>query len=224
MEIEFHGKPSYTLAHVAIGHDEELVAESDAMAGMSANIEMETSTRGGLMSSARRSVMGGESFFLNTFSVASGQEGYVDLVTGTQGDMIHLPLDGELGVQSGCFVASAPSVDLDASFEGFSGFFSGMGLTMLRASGSGDLILSSYGGVMKKQVSGEYVVDTGHIVAFEQTLDFDVERVGGWGTTFFSGEGLVCRFQGEGTVYVQTRNARGFASWIHPFRPVSDDD
>ncbi len=223
MDVEFIGDPEYTLARTSLSNDEQIVAEANAMASMSPNIHMQTSTKGGFMQSARRSVMGGESFFLNTFSVESGEHGFVDLAPGAQGDMVHIDLDGEMGVQSGCFVASAPSVELDASFSGFKGFFGGLGLTMLRMSGKGDLLLASFGAIMEKQVDGEYVVDSGHIVAFDRTLNFDVERVGGWGTTLLSGEGLVCRFNGEGTVYVQTRNVPGFAAWIHPFRPVESD-
>jgi uncharacterized protein (TIGR00266 family) len=174
MDVEFIGDPDYTLARASISNDERIVAEANAMASMSPNIHMETSTRGGLLQSAKRSFMGGESFFLNTFSLESGERGFVDLAPGAQGDMIHVPLDGAMGVQSGCFVASAPSVELDASFSGFKGFFGGLGLTMLRMSGEGDLLLASFGAIMEKQVDGEYVVDSGHIVAFDRTLDFDV--------------------------------------------------
>jgi uncharacterized protein (TIGR00266 family) len=128
------------------------------------------------------------------------------------------------GVTRGAFLASDTEVDVDSQFGGFQGFFSGLGFGMLRASGTGDLYLSAFGGVREVEVTDEYVVDTGHILAFEEHLDFDVETVGGWKPTLLSGEGLVCRFRGEGTVYVQTRNAPSFASWLHPFRPVQSNE
>jgi len=223
MEHQFLGQPDFTMTRITMAPGEEVVSEAGAMAGMSSNVSIETGMRGGFLESAKRTVMGGESFFVNTFRAEEGQEGVLDLAPGAPGDMFHLDLDGGLGIQRGCFVASDADVDLDASFEGFSGFFSGMGLTMLRARGQGDLFLSSYGALRTKKVTDEYVVDTGHIVAFEESLEYNVERVGGWGTTFFSEEGLVCRFYGEGTVYIQSRNVPSFASWIHPFRPTKND-
>ena len=64
-------------------------------------------------------------------------------------------------------------------------------------------------------VDGEYIVDTGHIVAFENTLDYRITKVGdSWIGAFLGGEGLICRFQGRGKVYCQTHNARSFGRLI----------
>ena len=70
------------------------------------------------------------------------------------------------------------------------------------------------------EVDGNYVVDTGHIVAFTDGLEYSVGKVGGYKSLFFSGEGLVCKFSGRGRLWLQTRQLGAFASWIHPFRPV----
>ena len=69
-------------------------------------------------------------------------------------------------------------------------------------------------------VQGEYVVDTGYIVAFTEGLDYKVQSVGGYKSLFLSGEGLVCRFSGSGKLWIQTRQVPSFSSWVNPFRPV----
>ncbi len=223
MDYELIGTPDYGMVRVHLTRGDEVQAETGAMVGMDSSVEMETSMKGGFMESAKRSVMGGESFFLNTFTAPNGS-GRVELASGLPGDVLHLELGGPHGVTRGAFLAADTSVNVDSQVSGFQGFFSGLGFGMLRASGSGDLYLTSFGGIREVDVDDEYVVDTGHILAFEDRLDFNVETVGGWKPTLLSGEGLVCRFRGEGTVYVQTRNTPSFASWLHPFRPVQTDD
>lgn len=224
MRYEQIGSPDYGMVRVHLATGDEVQAEAGAMVGVDDSVEMETSMKDGFMASARRSVMGGESFFLNTFR-ALNEGGRVELAAGLPGDVIELEVDGQPhGITRGAFLASDTSVDVNAQFGGFQGFFSGLGFGMLRASGSGSLYLSSFGGIREVHVIDEYVVDTGHILAFEETLDFSVETIGGWKPTLLSGEGLIARFHGSGTIYVQTHNALSFASWLHPFRPVQSEN
>ena len=86
-------------------------------------------------------------------------------------------------------------------------------------SGRGDLWFNTYGGMIAVDVDGEYIVDTGHIVAFTEGLEYQVGRIGGYKSLFFSGEGLICRFRGRGRLWIQTRKLGAFASWVRPFRP-----
>jgi len=223
MRYEPIGTPDYGMIRVHLATGDEVQAEVGAMVGMDDAVEMYTSMKGGFMKSAKRSMMGGESFFLNTFR-APLEGGQVELAAGLPGDVLAIDVDEPYGVTQGAFLAADTSVNVDAQFGGFQGFFSGLGFGMLRASGTGPLYLSAFGGIREVDVTDEYVVDTGHILAFEETLDFTVETVGGWKPTLLSGEGLVCRFGGSGTVYVQTRNAPSFASWLHPFRPVTSNN
>ncbi|MBY0424472.1 MAG: TIGR00266 family protein, partial [Cytophagales bacterium] len=98
-------------------------------------------------------------------------------------------------------------------------FFSGAGLFLAQCTGAGDLWFNSFGGVIEIDVKDSYVVDTGNIVAFTGTLSYSIMRFGGYKSLFFSGEGLVCKFQGEGKVWIQTRKIGPLTSWAHPFRP-----
>jgi uncharacterized protein (TIGR00266 family) len=220
MQSEIIASPDYAMVDVHLEAGEQLIAESGAMVGMTTNINLKTAARGGVLAGLKRKLLGGESFFINTFT-AQNTPGTVHIAPAVPGDVIHATLNNEtLNIQSTCFLASAPTVNLDTKWGGAKGFFSGTGMFLLKASGVGDLFISAYGAVHPVQVNGKYVVDTGHIVAFQETLTYSIRKVGGLKSLFFSGEGLVCEFTGHGMLWLQTRNAGSFAAWVHPFRRI----
>jgi len=220
MEHEIAHRPSYAQLTLDLGPGESVRSEAGAMVSKSPSIDVETNAEGGVLKSLSRSLFGGESFFVNTFSAPDG--GQIQLAPALSGDVQHHDLtDERLYVQSSSFLASDPTVDVDTEFGGAKTFFGGEGLFLLRLEGTGPVFLSSYGAIDEHEVSAEesFVVDTGHIVAFEESLSFDVRKVGGLKSTLFSGEGLVCEFAGEGTVWTQTRSPDAFLSWLIPKIP-----
>ncbi len=219
MQFQIKNKPDYASLHILLDEGEQVVTETGAMMGMSPELKMETNTKGGLMAGLKRAV-GGESFFQNTYT-ATGSGQRLDLAPAAPGDMEHIALDGNaVVVQRGSYVASTPGVSVNAKWEGAKGFFSGESMIMLACSGAGDLWLGSYGAIHCEHVDGTYVVDTGHIVAFDKSLSYRVKSSGGLKSLLFSGEGLVCEFSGQGRVWFQTRNAPSLAEFLHPFRRV----
>ncbi|MGB3190874.1 MAG: AIM24 family protein, partial [Limnoraphis sp.] len=87
--------------------------------------------------------------------------------------------------------------------------------------GQGDVLINSFGGIYEVDVKDEYIVDTGHIVAFEKTLNFEITKPGSsWLGAFLGGEGLVCRFRGQGKLYCQTHNSTAFAQLVGPRLPA----
>lgn len=216
--------PSYSLARVQLEAGEEINAESGAMVSMSSGIEMHTSVKGGLMSGLKRSLLGGESFFINTFAATSAGE--VTFAPPLPGDIVHIELTGPaLFVQSTSYLASSPGVVVDTKWSGAKGFFSKEGLFLLKVSGRGSLFLSSYGAIHPVMLSSgeQYTLDNGHMVAFDETVSYNVRRVGGVKATLFSGEGLVCTFTGPGRVMLQTRSEDAFLSWLIPHLPKSNN-
>ena len=105
-------------------------------------------------------------------------------------------------VQSGSWLACDPDVQVDTKWRGPKTFFSGEGLFLLRCSGDGDMIVSSFGAIERRTLAPDEVlkIDTGHIVAFGEGLSYHVSKVGGWKSTLLSGEGLVATFTGPGTL------------------------
>lgn len=216
MQVEILYRPSYSLGVIRLAPNEEIRAESGAMVSLSQGVVVETKAAGGILKSLARSVLAGESFFQNTFR-APANGGEVTVAPALPGDVFVLELRNEgLMVQSGSYLASETSVTLDTKWGGAKTFFASEGLIMLRASGTGKLLLSSFGAIHEVNLgAGEiYTVDTGHLVAFSEGIGFKVRRVGGLKSTFFSGEGLVVDLTGPGRVLLQTRSMDSFLNWL----------
>jgi len=221
MQVEIRYRPSYSLALVKLDPGEAIRAEAGAMVSMSPGLALETKVTGGLLAGLKRSFLGGESFFMNTYR-APAQGGEIALAPVLPGDMIVRELrDESLLVQSGSYVASSEGINLDTKWSGARTFFAREGLIMLRVSGTGTLILSSYGAIHEVDLGpGEsYTVDTGHLVAFTEGMGFKVRTVGGLKSTLFSGEGLVVDLTGPGKVLIQTRSEDAFLAWLIPKLP-----
>ena len=218
-EFRIECKPDFSFLTVQVPASQTLKVEASAMATMSSNMVMKTKMKGGLSR-----FLGGENIFINEFTAQAGPA-EIGIAPGSPGDMDHVFMDGssEIFLQSSAYVASSMNVDVDSKWQGFKGFFSGEGLFLLRCTGQGDLWFNTYGAMIEIPVDGNYVVDTSHVVAFTGGLQYNVESVGGLKSLFLSGEGLVCRFAGQGKVWIQTRHPMAFANWTYPFRPQSND-
>lgn len=224
-----HG-PAFAWLRVCLEPEERIVAEAGAMVRRSTALEIDTrlnaSKKGGFFGvivaffvALMRRFFGGETMFLNEFWGPRGGE--VVLAPKLSGHILRKTLDGTrtLFVQSGGYLASTAGVDTLLRFGGLRTLFGGEGLVLLQCSGQGDVFVNSYGGITEVPVDGQFVVDTGHIVAFDGALDFKVRSIGGAKSFLFSGEGLVCEFSGRGTVYIQSRNLKALVSWVTPLLP-----
>ena len=221
MNVDIRYRPSYSLAMVTLDPGESIQVESGAMVGMSPNLEMETEASGGLLKSLGRKMFGGESFFLNTYTGSSPGDS-VALAPPLPGDVAVIEMRGEtLLVQSGSYLASSEGVKVETKWSGAKTFFGSEGLIMLRVSGSGTLIVSSYGAIhpVELEAGQSYVVDTGHLVTFEEHMNFKVKKVAGWKSTLFSGEGLVAELTGPGKLTLQSRSQDSFLAWLLPKIP-----
>jgi uncharacterized protein (TIGR00266 family) len=220
MQTEIVYGPGAAAARIKLAPREMIFAEAGAMIAMSGDTNIQTTARqrsgGSLLGSAKR-LLGGESFFLNQFT-AGGSGGEVLLATTLAGDMMEYELKGEtLIVQGGSWVASEPSVTVDVGWHGFKTLFAGEGLFWLQLKGSGKTILSSFGAIYPIEIDGETIVDSGHIVAFNETLQFSLTKAGSsWVSSILGGEGLVCRFTGRGTVWCQSHNPMNYGRILGP--------
>ena len=220
MDIQLLSRPGNAAARVLLSPGENLTAESGSMIAMSDSLALTTTTHkrdsGSLLAGLKR-MLAGESLFLNHYA-ALQHSGEVFLAATLPGDMLRYDLRGEnLIVQSGSFVACESRVEVNFGWQGFKSLLSGESVFWLQLSGTGPVILSSFGAIYPIEVDGDYIVDTGHIVAFQETLNFTITKAGGsWLTAILGGEGLVCRFSGRGTVWCQSHNAGGFGHELGP--------
>ena len=209
------GAPDYGMVNVTIPRGSTLKVENSAMAYMDSRLAMKTRMGGGF-----KRMLSGEKLFINEFT-ATETEGEIGIAPGTPGDIGHVYLENEtIFLQNSSYLASSPDLDLGIDFQGFKGFFSGEKIFMIRCSGTGDLWFNTFGGMIEIDVKDDYVVDTGYIVAFTDGLSYDVRPVAGLKSLFFSGEGLVCRFSGQGKIWIQTRMPPAFITWADAFRRV----
>ncbi|PLN77375.1 DUF124-domain-containing protein [Aspergillus taichungensis] len=185
-------------------------AKPGAMIAMSHSLTV----RGKMSFSFKKMLAGGEM----SFSTFTGP-GELLLAPSTLGDIIVLRLNGTdtWKVGKDGFLAATSAIQKEYQSQGLTkGVFSGEGLFIYKMGGSGLVWLQSFGAIIKKEIrEGEsYVIDNGHLVAWN--CKYKMERVasGGIISNFHSGEGLACRFDGPGTVYMQTRNVQAFAAHI----------
>lgn len=224
MQIEIKHSPSFASATVLLAPGEQVKAEAGAMVVKSPSVEIETSTQGGLMKGLRRS-LGGESFFMNTFTAGS-QGGEVSFAPELPGDIVTWTLAGQtVFLQSGAYLASATGVEVDSKWGGAKTFFSGEGLIVLKVSGHGEVLVASYGAIESRELQpGEQItVDTGHVVAWSEGVGYQVRKVGNWKSTFLSGEGLVVDLTGPGVVYTQSRSPGALLNWLIARLPKSSN-
>lgn len=224
MQHQLIDTPDFGMLQVTFDQPgEKIVSESGAMVAMDTAIKMETSMRGGLLAAAKRKLLGGESLFQNTFhSTAPGQRLF--LAPGPEGDLraMNLAAGQSFFMQSGAYVAHVgDELVLDTKFGGLKGFFGGAGFFMLKVTGPGTVYYGSYGALHEIDVPPEgYTIDNDHLVGFTDGLQYNVRKFGGMRGLFFSGEGLVCDFSGQGKIYLQTRNAGALAAFLQPYRRV----
>jgi uncharacterized protein (TIGR00266 family) len=214
MEAEIRNKPSFANIHVRLGPGDRIVAEADAMASMSSTVNIQTQWSGGVLRAILRRMFGGESMFVNVFSTEA--KGELVLTQPFPGDIECIELKGNtLYLQPGAFLACEPGVTLGLGWAGWRMLVAREGLFRLKVSGTGRVWFGAYGGIFQREVDAEYVVDSGHLVAYEPSIKIRIGMAGGIVSSFLSGEGLVTRVSGPGRIYMQSRSFGGLAAWAN---------
>ena len=218
MQIQTRQGPAYAVARVNLGPNETVRVESGAMMAMSAGVTLQSKAEGGVMKSLKRAALGGESFFVSSYT-APAQGGFVDVAARLAGDVVVMDVTPTtpLFISKGSWLANDPAVAIDTQWGGFKNLFGSEGGFILRAEGNGPVVFSCYGALEVWNLgAGETIsVDTGHMVAYEGSVTMSIRQAsGGLVQTFKSGEGLVFDFTGPGKVWTQTRNPNEFLGWI----------
>jgi uncharacterized protein (TIGR00266 family) len=219
MNTEIVYRPAYSLGIIRMEPHERVRVEAGSMVSFSGGVTLETKAAGGIMASLKRAVLGGESFFINEY-IAPAEGGTLSVAPALPGDLFSHELEpgSPLLVQSGSYVASSMGVEVDTRWGGARTFFASEGLFVLRCSGAGSLLLSSYGAIHELTLGpGEvHTVDTGHLVAWGEEVQYKVRAIGGLKSSLFSGEGLVVDLTGPGRLLLQTRSTDALISWMVP--------
>lgn len=216
MKTEIKGNQAFSYVEVDLDAGESIVAESDAMSSMDAALDLKAVFNGGPVKGLLRKYLGGESLFVSHFTNNTDTSRRLVLVQGTPGEVRKATLSGEaLYLQPSAFMACAESVSLGLQWAGFISWFAGEGLFKLRMSGHGEVFYGAYGALIEKEISGEYVVDSSHLVAYGEDVRLKLQLAGGLFSSFFGGEGFVTRLEGSGKIIIQSRSISGLAGWLN---------
>ncbi len=219
MKWEVANKPSYSLLKIWLNQGESITAEPGAMVFMSSGIEVKTHTGGGLLKGLMRSVLGGESLFMNTYIARA--PGEIWLAPSLPGDIEYVTIEPGRGllVQDTSYLAHHGNIDVGVAWRGFRGLLAEGELFWLKISGKGGVWVTSYGGIERIDLPpGERViVDNFHFVAMEEGMNWRVRKFGGLKSFILGGEGIVIEVEGPGRLYLQTRALPPFIDLISKF-------
>ncbi len=215
MECEIKYKPAFSTIFVTLEPGEKIIAEAGAMASMDSQVTIKTELSGSFLSALAKKFFGGESLFVNVFSNETKQYLTLVLTQSVVGDIEELELYGkDIYLQPGAYIASTPEVKMGVRWAGFTSWFAGEGLFKLRLSGKGKVFFGAYGGITKKAINGEFIVDNGHLVAYEPGIQMGIRLSNGLIGSFTSGEGFVNRLTGRGNIYLQSRSIGGLVGFL----------
>ncbi len=219
MRYQIIGKTVPTV-EITLNKGESMYTQRGGMTWQTQGIKMSTNARGGLMKSLGR-MFTGESIFMSTYS-AEIDNAKIAFATTVPGDIQPINLSevpNGMTIQKGAFLCAEPGVELSVAFSKrfSSGLFGGEGFILQKATGKGMLFLEVDGDPIEKVLApGEVLkVDTGNVVAFENTVSYEIETVKGLGNILLGGEGLfLTRLVGPGRVIIQSQNFGDFAGRI----------
>ena len=225
---------TFPVVNITMGQDETIQIESGSMIYHNGMVELSGHMNsngkkglGGIMSAIGRSVTSGERFFITT-ATGTAPDAELAIAPGNPGVIKELTLDDthQYRLNTGAFLAMDTSASYHmvsqkvsgALFGGTGGFF------IMETAGTGTMLVSAYGDIIPITLDGshEYVIDNSHVVAWDSKLNYNIQPASGI-IGFTTGEGLVNRFSGSGTVYIQTRNIEALANLVQPFLPSSKD-
>lgn len=216
MKSEIVAKPVFSFIHVDLEPGDSIIVESDGMASMAAELDMKAKMNGNFFSALCKALLGGESFFVNRFTNNTNETKRLTITQSTPGDINCIDLDNDnFCLQPGAYICSTPGVKLGLKWAGFGSFIGREGLFKLQVKGTGKVWYGAYGGLIEKEIDGEYIVDTSHLVAYEPQIKLKVQLAGGLFSSFFGGEGLVTRVEGKGKIIIQSRSMSTLASWVN---------
>ena len=231
MNVDYEFQPAFTLMTADLGPGESSKVEPGAMVAQSSDLNVQTgrASKGGLISGLIKSAIGGESFFINTYTAGSSG-GWISMAPSSPGDICTFDLEPgqNMYMQGGAFMACSPNIQYDTKFQGAKALFSREGAFFLRAfteGGPGQVFYCSYGAIKEVEVTPDapIIVDNGHLVAFTDGVSYEPQKAGSWKSTIFGGEGVVLKLSGSGKAWIQTRNLGALASKLLPFMPQSSN-
>ena len=167
-------------------------------------------------------MLGGDTFFLSTYHTTDGRPGQIGLAPTHPGQLYIIDVEPSNPwiCAGGSYLGSTAGLQIDMQFQGMKGFVTGENLFFLEVSGSGQLVVNAFGRIVQSAIEDEMTVDTGHLVAFEKSLHYNITKAGrSWFQSWLAGEGIVMNFSGHGRILTQSHNPKEFGTGLGPLLP-----
>lgn len=216
MKYEIRYKPAFAAIFLTLEPGEHIVAEAGSLVSMAGDLTLTTELAGGLVSAILRWLLGGESLFVNVLTNRTDGPRQVVLSQQGVGDIegVEFRSGASLCFQPGAYLASTPRIRLGVRWAGLNSWLAGEGLFRLQVQGRGLVFFGAYGGLTRKRITDSFVVDTGHLVAYEPQLQFQMKFANGLVGAIVSGEGRLNHIKGDGLIYLQSRSIKGLMGFL----------
>jgi len=213
MEHSIQHRPVFSVLELRMSEADRVVAQPNSMLSMTSGIQLSAAVgrrgEGSSWWSGAKSLLGGESMFTAEF-MAKRDEQVLVLAPSTQGDILEINLSetSAFYLTRGSYLANIGNCNLKVKYGGMKGVMSKKGLFLLNVSGEGTVFCQSYGAIIRRDLEQDekFFLDNRYAIAFSESVQYQlVKATESIKDSIMSGEGLVNRYTGPGTVYYQTR-------------------
>lgn len=216
MQVVEQGTAAFQILKCDLMPNESIIVEPGAMASQDVGIVPDTSVNGSFIKALLLKFLGGESFFINEYFNKSSNPQSLYISQSVPGDIQVIDINNEeIFLESGSFIARTQGVKTHLRWAGLASFIAGEGLFKLSFTGQGRLWFGCYGAVVEKEIVGDYIVDSGHLLLWPSTVQLELKLAGGLISSFLSKEGFVLKLKGHGKIKLQTRSVKGLAAWLN---------
>jgi uncharacterized protein (TIGR00266 family) len=229
MRVESRHAPHFSVVRCHLQPDEQIKVGAGAMYATSHGVRMDSGVDGGILKGVRRKFLGGQSFFITTYTAPDGG-GWIDVAAKLPGDVVTIRVSPEnpFFLTAGSWIAHEAGVTFDTSWGGVKNFSGPEGSFVLRTEGQGRVVLGAYGAIDTYELgSGERMtVDSGHVVAYDAEVGFRLREAveGNIVQSYLSGEGMVFDFTGPGQILLQSRNPQSLVDWLKRKLPFASSN
>lgn len=216
MQVVEQGTAAFQILKCDLMPNESIIVEPGVMASQDVGIVPDTSVNGSFIKALLLKFLGGESFFINEYFNKSSKPQSLYISQSVPGDIQVIDINNEeIFLESGSFIARTQGVKTHLRWAGLASFIAGEGLFKLSFTGQGRLWFGCYGAVVEKEIVGDYIVDSGHLLLWPSTVQLELKLAGGLISSFLSKEGFVLKLKGHGKIKLQTRSVKGLAAWLN---------
>ena len=226
MKFSMDSQMQFPLVELSLNQGETVYIQRGSMVYHTPNVSLNTklnasgSGLGRFVKAVGRSMVSGESTFI-TQAVAESDNGNLALAPDTPGQVIALELgEKQYRLNDGAFLAldGTAFYTMERQSIGKALFGGQGGLFVMTTKGQGTLLANAFGSIKKIELQNqEITIDNAHVVAWSQSLDYDIHLENGFWQSIGTGEGVVNTFRGTGEVYVQSLNLQSFAGSLNKY-------